>query len=347
MKSQALPVLSLLLMVAPMTVSAQLQQLKPNELRTNVPGTTSIAAPPSDFNPLAASDADLEYHGFPPRPSESLNPKGYATWKSAMLASKTRIVPQLQMTNVVHGPAKAKAGAGAPKAGSNSLSFYNWSGYLNYNGVGSYGTSSYYFVYSDFIVPPAAQAFGACTGGWDWESSWVGIDGYGSPDVLQAGIEADAYCSGTTKSTYYSPWYEWYPNYETRITNLAIAPGDDYFVEVWSTSSTAGHAYLLNRNTNTAVSISFAAPAGTHLIGNVAEWVVERPTVGGTFATLTNYLADPFWSSFAETFGYAVVDPSSSTTTPVIMLDNSGNPISYPTLLGPSAFLMRDEGTAF
>lgn len=346
MKTSICSVVSMLVLAAPLAGVAQ--QLKPNELRTNVPGTTTTVAPPKDFDPLNASDQDLEYHGFPPRPDENAAPTAYASWKSAIVASKTRIVPKLEVTNVFHGPAKGKAGlANTPKAGSNTLEFYNWSGYVNRDSATAYGSSSFYFVYADFVVPVARQAFGVCTGGWDWESSWVGIDGYGSPDVMQAGIEADAYCNGSTTASYYSPWFEWYPNGETRITNLGIAPGDDYFVEVWSTSNTVGHAYLVNRNTNTAVSITFGAPAGTHLVGNTAEWVVERPTVGGAFATLTNYIADPFWYAYAETFGGSVVDVGSATSQPMIMLDNSGNPISYPTLLGPTAFLMQDEGSAF
>jgi hypothetical protein len=336
-------------MAAPIAGMAQQsnQQLKPNELATNIPGATTTVAPPAGFDPLTASDQDLEYFGFPPRPNQVSSPQGYASWASAMLASKTRIVPTLQLTNVFHGPAKGKANAAAPRAGADTLDFYNWSGYLNYNGTSTYSSSSYYFVYADYVVPIARQAFGACTGSWDYSSTWVGIDGYGSPDVLQAGTESDAYCSGSTTSTYYSPWFEWFPNGETRITNLPIAPGDDYFVEVWDTSSTAGHAYLVNRSTNQSVTINFSAPSGTTLKGGVAEWIVERPTVGGTFATLTNYVADPLWFGYAETLGGTVVEPGSASSTAIIMLDNSGNPISYPTLLGTTAFVMQDEGSAF
>jgi hypothetical protein len=342
-KTSICSVLSMLLLAAPLASSAQ--RLKPNELATNVAGATTIAAPPEGFDAVTASEADLEYYGFPPRPEEATAPKAYASWKSAMVASKKRIVPTLQVTNVFHGPARAKAGT--PKAASNTLEFYNWSGYVNYDGAQSYGSSSYYFLYADFVVPVARQAFGVCTGSWDYESSWVGIDGYGSNDVLQAGIEADAYCNGSITASYYSPWFEWFPNGETRITNLAIAPGDDYFVEVWNTSATAGHAYLVNRNTNTYVIVNFTAPSTAHFVGNSAEWVVERPTVGGAFANLTNYIADPFWDAYAETFAGYVVDPSSAGSQPTIMVDNNGNPISYPTLLGPSAFLMQDEGSAF
>jgi hypothetical protein len=46
-----------------------------------------------------------------------------------------------------------------------------------------------------FVVPAAHQAFGSCTGGWDYFSQSVGIDGFGSSDVLQAGTQVGVYCN--------------------------------------------------------------------------------------------------------------------------------------------------------
>ena len=333
-----------LLLAVPLAGTAQQQQLKPNELPTNIAGVTTIAAPPQGFNPLNASDQDLEYYGFPPRPNEVEAPKAFARWQKAMTASKLRVSPKLEMTNNFAGPAKMKAGA-APSSGSASTS-YNWSGYVNTNGVTKYGSSSFYYIIADYVVPVATQAYGACTGGWDYSVTWAGIDGWGSGDVLQAGNEADAYCSGSTKSAYYSAWYEWYPNGWTRITSLPIVPGDDLFVEVWNTTSTAGHAYLVNYNTNQYVIINFTAPSGTQLVGNSAEWVVERPGINGSLATLSNYISDYFSDAYAYNFGYSAVDPGSAGSFPVTMLDNSGNAISYPTLLGGNAIWVQNEGSS-
>ena len=323
------------------------QHLKPNERPTNIPGNFSIVAPPAGFDAIAASDDELAYHGFPPRPNQYTDAKAYATWAKAIHASKTRLTPKLAQTNLYHGPAKQMKNASAPKSGSDVAYSYNWSGYVNTSGTYGRGSNSFYYVYSDFVVPVARQAFGVANNTWDYASAWVGIDGWGSGDVLQAGVEFDAYASIFGTSTFYSPWYEWYPYSEVRITNLPIAPGDDYFVEVWSTSATQGYAYLVNQNTNQAVSIGFTAPAGTTLAGNSAEWIVERPGVNGSLATLTNYIDDVFWNSYGATFNYAVVDPSSATSTGIIGLDNAGHAESYPTLLGPAAFLMQTEGSAW
>lgn len=343
MKPHWLSLLSAMLLTPPFAATAQ--QLKPNELPTNIPGATTIVAPPEWFNPLEATDQELEYYGYPPRPDQFQQPKAFATWKKAMMASKKRIAPVLEVTNNVAGPVKVKAGSAAPSSGSAALS-YNWSGYVNTNGATSYGSSSFYYILGDYVVPVARQAYSKCVPTWDYAVTWVGIDGWGSGDVLQAGSEADAYCFLGATSTYYSAWYEWFPYGWTRITSLSIVPGDDLFVEVWSTSSTAGHAYLVNYNTDQYVIINFSAPPGTHLVGNSAEWIVERPSVGGSLATLTNYISDYFSDSYAYNFGYSGVDPGSATSFPVTMLDNSGNPISYPTPLGVNAIWMQDEGSA-
>lgn len=343
MKSFSAAVVTMLLVAAPFAGMAQ--KLKPNELPTNLPGATTLTVP-EGFDPLTASDQELADYGFPPRPDESASPKAFATWTKAMKASKTRIVPRLEQTNLFHGPAKFNKNVSESSKESNTLESYNWSGYVNLAGSKSYGTGSFYFLYSDFVVPVAEQAFGACTGNWDYGSSWVGIDGDGSGDVLQSGIEYDAYCSGSTKASYYSPWFEWFPNGEVRITNLPIVPGDDLFVEVWNTSATQGYAYLVNYNTNTSVEVGFNPPSGTKLIGNSAEWIVERPGISTGLATLTNYISDPFWSAYAFTFAGTEVDPAAGSSSGIIMLDNAGYQISYPTLLGPAAFVMQDENSA-
>ncbi len=224
MKQRMFALVSVLLIAAPLTSTAQLQrQLKPNELATNVAGVTTIAAPPASFNPLNASDQDLDYYGYPPRPDEIAAPKAFASWQKAMKASKKRVTPVLEVTKNFAGPAKLTAGTAAPTSGT-AASSSNWSGYVNLNGVTKYGNSSFYYIIGDYVVPVARQAYSRCDGTWDYSVTWVGIDGWGSGDVLQAGSEADAYCSGSSTSTYYSAWYEWYPYGWTRISSLPIVP---------------------------------------------------------------------------------------------------------------------------
>lgn len=322
--------------------------LPSNRVATNLPGVTTSVAPPEGFNPITASDAELATFGFPPRPDGAANPKAYSSWERAMKASKIRVQPVLEQTNIFHGPMKkATTQQTLDLFETTSTTSGNWSGVADLSGATSYNsTSTFYYLVMEYVVPTATQAYGACTGSWDYSSSWIGMDGYNNGDVLQAGTESDAYCSGSTKSTYYSAWYEWFPNGEVRISNLPVTAGDDIFVEVWHTSKTQGYAYFVNYNTDQVVEVGFTAPSSANFIGNSAEWIVERPGLSTGLATLTNYISDYFSDAYAYTENYTFYEPGTSSASFITMLDNNGNAISYPTLLGPTSIWFQDEGSA-
>jgi hypothetical protein len=225
----------------------------------------------------------------------------------------------------------------------------NWSGYSIVDSKNPFKNGE---TFAQFTVPVAQQAVGACTGSTDHGSAWTGIDGNGSRDVLQAGVEFDAYCGGGSKSQFYSAWYEWYPAGEVRIGNFAVAPGDVMRVVVWNSSPTIGHALIVNYTTNSEVALGFAAPHGTTLAGNSVEWILERPFIGGAFATLTNYIANPFTDCFAfnttgRTRYYYPGQSPTGTEYALTMTDNSGKPISTAELQGLWDLWFYDEGSAY
>jgi hypothetical protein len=164
----------------------------------------------------------------------------------------------------------------------------------------------------------------------------AGIDGNGSGDVLQAGVEADAYCSGGTTQAFYSAWIEWYPFNETRVSSPAIHPGDLVFIAVWNTSPTVGYAYFYNYSTQQTNEYQLTAPSGTTLQGNSVEWIVERPSVGGGLANFTNYI-DVSWpynvawnyAAPTPTYYHPGADPAPYTLELITMLGGASNAISY------------------
>jgi hypothetical protein len=328
----------------------------PHTIPTNLPGVYAFTEPPPNLNPRTASDEELAAWGFPPRPDATTAPEAYAAWARAVTAPARTIVPVLKLTDNYAGPSRGVRSTepGTVIANPVAVTSSNWSGYVIQDTDNPFTLEA---IQGDFIVPVAQQAFGNCTGSYDYGVAWVGIDGatingVGSSDVLQAGAEFDADCSASTTTTYYAAWYEWYPNPWTVITNFSVSPGDDMSVEVWSTSATAGKAYLINYTTNVKVTISFSAPAGTTLVGDCVEWIVERPGIDGSLATLTNYIATAFnrdnawnYTASTKTFYYPGSAPS-GTIYSWTMLDNSGKPISYPTLEGPGDIWFYDEGSA-
>ena len=101
----------------------------------------------------------------------------------------------------------------------------------------------------------------------------------------------------------------------------------------------------MNYTTNQSVEVGFTAHPGYPLKGNSAGWVVEAPTVGGSLATMTDYIMIPFWDAYAYTESSVFYDIDEAT--PVDMTDSTGAVISYPEYLGLETFVMHDEGSAW
>ena len=176
-----------------------------------------------------------------------------------------------------HGPRSRAAQAG-------SESSTNWSGAVVFAPSGD----SFKWVEGDWVVP---NVDAPTQNQWYYSASWIGIDGDGSPDVCQAGVECEAYRSGTTISRNIYPWFEWFPLPETQITNLAVSPGDMVTMLICTAGagSTSASVFFSNRTTGASTSFTFDAPSGTELVGNCAEWIVEAPTVGGSQNALADY----------------------------------------------------------
>lgn len=317
----------------------------PALIATNMPGVAAIAPPPAGFDPLRASQDELETYGFPPRPSPVYR-TAYAFWASAMHSARIRIVPVLRDTGFVEGPARHVAAPALP----GTLYSKNWSGFVTINGAGGFGGSSITQVSGQFVVPIAEPPFGACGTGYH-ASSWVGIDGWqnNSPDVLQAGTESDDYCTGGSNQAFYFPWFEWYPANQMQITNLAVGPGDVINVFVKANSATSGFALVQNATTNQYVTVNISPPGGTQLVGSSAEWIVERPSFNNNLSNLANYVTTWISNTGAAIgnawFNYAT-PPGGNTPYNVVMVDNGGAPLSVPTGLYPNGMVLNTTGSA-
>jgi hypothetical protein len=313
-------------------------------------------APPTGFKPLTASDAELAKYGLPARPNPfGKNPALYATWSHAMAAARFRVEPQIRITDRRHVPAVALAREKSLKAGA--LTSTNWAGQTILNGSTFFGSGSYTKVLAQWVVSAVQQAIGTCTS-VDVSATWIGIDGTGgSSDVLQAGTEADAYCRNGVMSTNYYPWFEWYPANEYQITNFAVYPGAPVFAVLQATSSTTGTATFVNLQSNQYVTVGLAAPVGTTLKGNSAEWIVERPSTGtkNVAGTLADYgmiwisSEVAYLASEVNTANYDVPGDTGAgrTAYTLTMVDNNGQTLASPYPQGPSAEDLNVSGSAY
>lgn len=288
-------------------------------------------APSPKFNPLTASAAEQVANGFPAIPEDGRHRERFArVW--GQLKNKFHYVePTFRIERErKHGPRQRGAAEGTQTSG-------NWSG-----GV---------------ITPPAGQTFKWLEGDWvvpavdaptdnEWYycATWIGIDGDGSGDVFQAGVESDVYANGSSIVTSYYPWWEWYPAASIAITNFPVSPGDMMNMLLCSSEaagSTSGTVYWTNITTGASTNVTLSSPSGTKLIGNCAEWIVEAPTVNGGQSALADYGEVFFSVCEAVTNNGTVVDGGTGNN---INMTAGGKVVSDGNLITPTIIQCQYAG---
>lgn len=328
------------------------QSPSPYAVETNLHGVYAYTQPPAGFDPTKASAADLKLYGYPPRPGADASPKDIAQWNMVVNPALTRIVPRLLPTNIYHRPNSGLViqNSKKPKGATSQ----NWSG-----DALSLKKPAFTSVSGSWIVPTVQQAFGTCSG-TDYSSQWVGIDGFSNDELFQAGSDAIASCSGDVTTTEYYPWIEWLPAAELEIvqsndTPFPFAPGDYIVVTVTATDFSGGQSSSgdllftdVTQNWQVSASVTAASLGGTFVVGQSAEWIVERPELDGELSTLANYIADPWFDATAENNKNKISNPGSAggATSYSITMVEGGTDVSSAELFGTNVLWFFDENSA-
>jgi hypothetical protein len=336
----------------------------PHAVPTNMPGIYAFTQPPADFNVRTASQAELASWGYPPRPEASEGPGALARWLEEVNPAMQRVVPDLvRREGIYHRPVQglkvAPAGSrNAPIAATSG----NWSGFAL---VPNTGSQPYYLVTGHWTVPTVKQAPGSCSGGWDYSSQWVGLGGFDDGFLFQSGSAANVFCDIGNNIPEYFPWIEWLPSSELVLYKSAatetlypFAAGDYLIVTVWAPTtswsggvSTTGNLTFQDVTQGWTISLATTAAAlgGSEVTGQSAEWIIERTEVGGAFATLPDYIADPWWATRSEDLGsvsHYPGSPGTATAYNITMLDNSDANVSFVDIFGANALWFFPEGSA-
>src|SRR5947209_6697417 len=270
----------------------------------------TFLAPPSGFNPLKADHRQLLKHGFPRRPEE--HPELMKHWEKVLSQSRNYINPSFRRNeNKKHG--RRLKTKNSKSAGTESSD--NWSGAVVFAPSGTTMT----WIYGEWTVPNPYPI--ADDGTWYYSTAWIGIDGDGSNDVFQAGVECEAITSGGVTQRNIYPWWEWAPDFEIAIDNFPVSAGDVMHCLLCVTSNTTGIAFYTNQSSGAFTSFELTAPSGTMLVGNCAEWIMERPQVGGVLSNLANYGVCYFDTAMAASSGGDLLGPSDGDI--INMTDNS------------------------
>lgn len=243
---------------------------------------------PERFDPMKATARQLAAYRLPRRPDAKTEPRLRTLWDRVMSRTQLWIAPEFEHhEHIKHGPARGSgrraltARRGSP--GVSNATSNNWSGAADFSPAGK----PYGFVGGQWTVPsPNTRSDGAY-----YASEWVGIDGWNSNDVLQAGTETQITKILFITAEQVYTWWEWFPAGEVKINNLPVSAGDVMYCLICADTTSHAIVYFSNQSEGVGTRFEITPPRGTTLTGNVAEWIVERPTVGGSVANLTDYVA--------------------------------------------------------
>jgi Peptidase A4 family len=242
-------------------------------IETELVGHFFVAPPPKNFQPLKATDEELERYGLPHRPDPKKLPKASRLWLRSMRAIREFVQPKLiRLQKTVHVRPKSIDG--------NTSSI--WSGLIISN-----PNTSYFTVWGTWTVPSVLAGLG---GTGDFVSSiWVGLNG---DSLLQAGTEQDVSVSPSLffgGSSYYA-WFEWFPANTVQLDGFSVSPGQTVVVSISPMSGTEGGLIsFLNISTGVASSPLFAPiptadfngnpiePPITGIPSDSAVFILERP----------------------------------------------------------------------
>jgi hypothetical protein len=215
-----------------------------------------------------------------------------------------------------------------------------WSGAVVHAPAGD----SFRWVEGTWTVPNAYPPGNAQDFVWYSASTWVGIDGIdGSGDVLQAGCDSDVMRFFGLTSRQLNPWWEWFPAGSFWISNFTISQGDtvNCLICVTAGLKTEATIYLYNLTSNIAAHFMATAPKGTSLVGNSAEWIVERLEIDTNTPELAQYGEVYFSEANAGTANAKLLQGGTGNT---INMVDSGNVISEGIIQNASVVEVKYTG---
>jgi hypothetical protein len=280
--------------------------------------TRSFPIPPADFDFASAEEAALREYGMDH--ISGLHSEIVEGFRKAMSTPTRFLKPRFRRVP------RTKNGtlASAPPAGQASG---NWSGAL----VEAPDGFKIQSIAGQWTIPncaPSADGVTAC-------SIWVGFDGNGLQDLLQAGIQCEfTRTTNGVQSQLYS-WWEWLPN-PLGIQKISVpvaSIGHEVYCLITALSSTTGRIFLKNLTTNDATTFDVSAPDGGTLLGSSAEWIVEAPSVGGDPDTpLCNYGTAEFSSCVAGVSNGTSLSSSDGTS---LYMQQDGQVVSTAAAANP------------
>jgi hypothetical protein len=271
-------------------------------------GTTlsviSYVVPPSGFDPLTASSAELNCYNIPQQPSD---PNGAAGWRTAMQHLRYWITPDPVDAGFFSETPNTQADSptfsihpDATLGGITAQGSTQWAGYIAYANqtiqgtyVGQNPSVTWHSAWATWTVTPNTNHSGAAL------LDWVGYGGgpvVGGP-LVQAGSIACGVgyqCVSGNNPNQYTLWYENYPRESALLPSgdFALNVNDTIYAEVDNNSSTSSFFFLEDETSGQY--LSFIESNEQTQTNTTVEWAFESTQAGLPFTV------NPFFYAGAE-----------------------------------------------
>jgi hypothetical protein len=320
-------------------------------LRADDLGVRLFNTPPSGFRPKTATPDDLKSFGVLQRPTNDSSPEYRLLWERMYSDGFNTIVPQFKpriaKTKILAPGSAPSAISEEPKTLSQRIApspiqYPNWGGIAIARGQHDAPVVQ---VSGTWNIPNLAVPSYVADGVKCINSIWIGIDGFSPPqsDILQAGVDLVASRQNGVVSAGIYAWWEWWKGDSFYFDNFPVSPGDVISCTITcAAGGSSGTVNMSNAISGNHISLSVPAPQGTTLIGNCAEWIIERQTPDASTAAYTEL--SEFGSVFFDGAFAATMTPPNAQQTllpgsgkQIMMMADDGTTIlASPTLLGPN-----------
>lgn len=225
--------------------------------------------PPDGFDPVKATDEELERYGFPPRP-KARSGNEYSSWLELVGDYTGTPLPDISIREKPITDIAITSSTKNSTASVTSIYSSNWSGYDS--NLGSSSSNFYTQVQVDYTQPTISAISGSSSS--NVIGYWVGLGGHNTQKLVQAG-------TATTGLSDHWAWYEYlsasHPNPAIRINSLTISPGDSIHVYIaFEKANDKFNYYIANNTTGKSASGIVNMDADEYFDGTTADWIVER-----------------------------------------------------------------------
>jgi hypothetical protein len=275
------------------------------------------APPPS---PPPAVPAAAVSKPTSPTPVNAKTAVQYGTPKAQPVVTPSPSSDVSGLAPATPAPAPAGGSGGGPGTAApqttTSYTSLNWAGYMAVHGTFTSVSGSW------TATKPTGNSATTTA-----DSTWIGIGGVTSGDLIQVGTQNIITASGQVNT---SAFYEILPDVSQPVPGVSVSAGDSLSASITQISSGQWSISITDKTNGQSATFSVAYTSSLSSV----EWIEEDPSfANGRFIPFDNFHQASF-AAGATNMNGSNVNIANSTAQPVTMVNRAGQIKAAPSVLG-------------